>query len=162
MKQTELKKFNKTTLEDDGSVPENWEMVAEESKLTEASSEGKESAITSDSKARGVDEEDQFNTQVSTSLHTHNLMSISTVAAEVPLREDAEDNIVLGPGGQWGLQNDRQSLRMNQSRDSEGAVPRVPAWSLPTLRQQWEFSEITHHGRKKQKSLQRKKKKADD
>ncbi len=161
MKQTELKKFNTTTLEDDGSVPENWEMVAEESKLAEASSEEKESGITSDSKAR-VDEEDQFNTQVSTSLHTHNLMSISTVATEVSFRENAEDNIVLGPGGQWGLQNDRQSLRMNQSRDTEGAVPRVPAWSLPTLRQQWEFSEITHHGRKKQKAQHRRKKKLDD
>ena len=37
----------------------------------------------------------------------------------------------------------------------------VPAWSLPTARD-WEFSEITHHARRKQKSLLRKKKKNED
>ena len=159
MKQLESKKANEIASQDDANVPDNWEMVAEESKLTEATSKEKDNPVITDCK---IIEEDPSNTHVSTSLHPHNLTSIPC-AAEVSLRENADDHIVLGPGGQWGLQNDRPSLRLNHGRDGEGTVvPRVPAWSLPTLRQQWEFSEITHHGRKKQKSLHRKKKKSDD
>lgn len=89
-------------------------------------------------------------------------------AAPVKEPEEEEDRIVLGPGGQWGL----PPLMMHQERAtsvtaaSEGAngttdplAPKVAAWSLPTTSQPWQFSELTHHGRRKQKALHRKNKK---
>lgn len=69
---------------------------------------------------------------------------------------DSGDGIVLGPGGQWGLQLERPPLR-EQLKNSDVITPKVAAWSLPTPQQQWEFSEITHHGRRKQRALNRKK-----
>lgn len=70
--------------------------------------------------------------------------------------KDTADDIVLGPGGQWGLQLERPPLR-EQLRNSDSITPKVAAWSLPTVKQQWDFSEITHHGRRKQRTLHRKK-----
>lgn len=70
-----------------------------------------------------------------------------------------DEDVVLGPGGQWGLQADRLLPARPANSD---ATPRVPAWSLPSTNQSWAFSEITHHGRKKPKSLQRKQKKMMD
>lgn len=135
-------------LRKEDEVPDSWlEHVTEESKQT----------TDEDSDDKGV-EEAQDNTSTSPSAQNRDSASAS---AETSLQERSGDDIVLGPGGHWGLQFDRCPLRVF-GKDGDSLTPRVPAWSLPTLRQQWEFSEITHHGRKKQKSLNRKKKRTED
>lgn len=73
---------------------------------------------------------------------------------------DPADDIVLGPGGQWGLPLERQPLR-EQLRNTDCITPKVAAWSLPTVQQPWEFSEITHHGRRKHRAQNRKKRMED-
>jgi hypothetical protein len=134
-------------------------MVTEESGPTDVEKMFKEKTETAN--AEGLDES-QLPIHADPSI-THNPAVGLIGAAEVSLQENSnDDNIVLGPGGQWGLQNDR-SINSVRVRENEAFGPKVAAWSLPTLSQQWEFSEITHHGRKKQKSLHRRKnKKAGD
>lgn len=149
-----------TSRQEDEHVPDNWmehlDSVESASMETDAVASAKECTPTSEG---GGETAAQENSQMSTSPNAHNLMSAPTTV-DSSLYES--DNIVLGPGGQWGLQNDRSSFVRNQNRPDESLAPRVPAWSLPTLRQQWEYSEITHHGRKRQKALNRKKKRAMD
>ncbi len=145
--------------EEDENVPESWDMATEESSPTEVESPCKEK---NDSE-EGLEEAQNLSVSAS-ALPPNSAVSTGLVeAADSPLQENSnDDHIVLGPGGQWGLQNDR-STNSVRLRENEAFGPRVAAWSLPTLSQQWEFSEITHHGRKKQKSLHRRKnKKASD
>ncbi len=143
---------------DDGKVPENWDMVTEEeSSPIEVETPCKE-------KKENDSAEGLVETACADPLITHNpVVSTSIIAAaEASLQEIGnDDDIVLGPGGHWGLQNDR-STNSVRVRENEAFGPKVAAWSLPTLSQQWEFSEITHHGRKKQKSLHRRKNKKVD
>ncbi|XP_057371090.1 serine/threonine-protein kinase/endoribonuclease IRE1-like [Daphnia carinata] len=143
-----------TKVDDDDNVPESWDMEIEEPGNAGTPCKETESADKADT------EEVKEAQLAHANQETH--MSTNLIATdEVPLHEkDTDDNIVLSPGGQWGLLNDRTSNVLRaQGREAADFAPRVAAWSLPTRSQQWEFSEITHHGRKKQKSLQRKKKK---
>jgi hypothetical protein len=159
LKLLEPQKVTTVKSEKEENVPESWDMLAEESNPTEVETPCKEK---NDSE-EGL-EEAQNLTVSADPLSPNPAVSTGLVeAAELPLQENSnDDHIVLGPGGQWGLQNDR-STNSVRVRENEAFGPRVAAWSLPTLSQQWEFSEITHHGRKKQKSLHRRKnKKASD
>ncbi|EFX77192.1 hypothetical protein DAPPUDRAFT_305906 [Daphnia pulex] len=159
LKLLEPQKNTAVKSEEEENVPESWDMVAEESNPTEVEAPCKEK---NDSE-EGL-EEAQNLTVSADPLSPIPAVSTGLIeAAESSSQENSnDDHIVLGPGGQWGLQNDR-STNSVRVRENEAFGPRVAAWSLPTLSQQWEFSEITHHGRKKQKSLHRKKnKKASD
>lgn len=159
LKLLEPQKVTTVKSEEEENVPESWDMLAEESNPTEVEIPCKEK---NDSE-EGL-EEAQNLTFSADPLSANPAVSTGLVeAAELPLQENSnDDHIVLGPGGQWGLQNDR-STNSVRVRENEAFGLRVAAWSLPTLSQQWEFSEITHHGRKKQKSLHRRKnKKASD
>ena len=68
---------------------------------------------------------------------------------------DADNQIILGPGGQWGLGKlEPKKLVV------DATTTKVAAWSLPSAGgQSWNFTEITHHTRKKQKLNHKKKKK---
>lgn len=159
LKLLEPQKVTTVKSEEEENVPESWDMLAEESNPTKVEIPCKEK---NDSE-EGL-EEAQNLTFSADPLSANPAVSTGLVeAAELPLQENSnDDHIVLGPGGQWGLQNDR-STNSVRVRENEAFGLRVAAWSLPTLSQQWEFSEITHHGRKKQKSLHRRKnKKASD
>lgn len=143
-----------TKVEDDENVPESWDIEIEEPENADTPCKETESAGKADT-------EEVKEAQLSLTKQ-ETLMSTNLIAAdEAPLHEnDTDDNIVLSPGGQWGLFNDRTSNVLRaQGREATDFAPRVAAWSLPTRSQQWEFSEITHHGRKKQKSLHRRKNK---
>lgn len=143
-----------TKVEDDENVPESWDIETEEPENADTPCKETESAGKADT-------EEVKEAQLSLTKQ-ETLMSTNLIAAdEAPLHEnDTDDNIVLSPGGQWGLFNDRTSNVLRaQGREATDFAPRVAAWSLPTRSQQWEFSEITHHGRKKQKSLHRRKNK---
>lgn len=140
----------------DENVPDSWDVVIEESYPVDADVLRKETDSTGNAEYEEVKE-----AQLSHANQDTHMSTGLVVAGEVLSHENkTEDNIVLGPGGQWGLQNDRttNALRI-QDREAVDFAPRVAAWSLPTRSQQWEFSEITHHGRKKQKSLHRRKNK---
>jgi len=70
--------------------------------------------------------------------------------------EDVDNQIVLGPGGHWGFE------KMDPKRQVvvDPSTTKVASWSLPSAGQQsWNYSEIAHHGRKKQKLNHKKKKK---
>lgn len=154
-RQTEHKDDVNTEVEEDNKTPEDWL-----EHLTEGEISIKEEESGDISKCNEVDASQQASNE-SCSPNTHNLIDDSKDTAEAPLQENTDDNIVLGPGGQWGLPYDHSMFR-HSDKEGNSALPRVPAWSLPPTRQQWEFSEITHHGRKKHKSLNRKKKKGDE
>ena len=90
------------------------------------------------------------------------------VPAEIVPDAAKDDDIVLGPGGQWGLIPERARLgpvtgfihpgvmTNKQAEFDDFLAPKAAAWSLPSPNaQKWEFSELTHHGRKKQKAQRR-------
>ena len=67
-----------------------------------------------------------------------------------------EKEIVLGPGGQWGRLLGGGIMRPPSFLPpSAGAgassTSREAAWKLPSLAQNWTFSEIENHGRRKKK-----------
>jgi len=69
---------------------------------------------------------------------------------------EKEKEIVLGPGGQWGRLLGGGIMRPPSFLPpSAGAgassTSREAAWKLPSLAQNWTFSEIENHGRRKKK-----------
>lgn len=143
-------------------IPENWMEHLKEDPSTLPDTKPSAHANNQNQEEHSLksDEAAPLSTQEFSSPSKHNLTSSPSTDGNV-LPADPSDHIVLGPGGQWGIVHD-YGASAHVKHNSESLAPRVPAWSLPTLRQPWEFSEITHHGRKKQKSFHRKKKKADD
>lgn len=83
------------------------------------------------------------------------LASQDEEVAPSTITEDVDSQIVLGPGGQWGMEkSEPKKLVLDTS------VTKVASWSLPSVGQQsWTYSEITHHGRRKQKLNHKKKRK---
>lgn len=96
---------------------------------------------------------------------TPEITSDQSAAATATAEE--KDDIVLGPGGQWGLMPERGRLGpatgfirpVVTKKEEDPLAPKVAPWSLPSPGQHWEFSELTNHGRKKQKALQRRNRK---